>query len=717
MALDVAFQDAHQSDVPDPVSALQAMGYEHEYIERAINVHKKSIRGTRFDLSLLIDIISRLKVRDAANHKRPKNPPFKGHFDKIEDALKLQVDDAVDFRYENGRYIVCKVLSKTREQTCGHWVLLLHPLGEPLSVEKHNRYCTAQIELHRLAAPKSVSLRKLRVKSHPMSSVQIDDYVDINPLCETGPDQYGWTHGRIIKMDATSAQIKVVFFNEAAHRHEAQWVHLEDEQEVAPFKSKVVQQSESTQSSVDMVDSNQSIPSHSNVFEAMPSNDSFVLPRCASYSMGSHLSRHSMFSINSNLSSDSMGSPNAPFSPNSPFSPKYSMPTHQDIVSQLVAFGYRLKDVRNAMDSVSNPSDINEVMAYIAATAIIQSGCKPVEMPPMTVAISEMSEHGIEESEQETDDEDDDDDGDDDGDDHEHKRKESGVSGHSPSHSGSASSELYDEVPMDLGPAPMMSPYALRKRHTVTFSAASITQSLRSHSKSLSAMTISAKPFQIISPPPHLAKYQFDASAVLPSLPLSNAPSNESQLECGVFGVHPIKLPAMLFAEKDYGAPIPNILVKLKYELFMTDGQMEYGVFKKKADDDMLERIVRTIDSGKIEEIDFHTVNGVLTAQLISMWFDKLPQRILDDVDGERIEKCKSISVAGHIIESDIGEPLESYFKWLLDLCVDVTENEKRNGMSIKNMSEAIAPCLRTGHLGNSGKFVQLAILWRHFSK
>ena len=43
---------------------------------------------------------------------------------------------------------------------------------------------------------------------------------------------------------------------------------------------------------------------------------------------------------------------------------------------------------------------------------------------------------------------------------------------------------------------------------------------------------------------------------------------------------------------------------------------------------------------------------------------------------------------------SDIGEPYISYLKWLLDLCIDISFNQKINKMSSKAMAIVISPNL-----------------------
>ena len=64
-------------------STLSAMGYEQEYIRRAVAVYKRTkpvhrANHEEHDLSLLVEIISRLKVKDASKDKQIE---FRAHFE------------------------------------------------------------------------------------------------------------------------------------------------------------------------------------------------------------------------------------------------------------------------------------------------------------------------------------------------------------------------------------------------------------------------------------------------------------------------------------------------------------------------------------------------------------------------------------------------------------------------------------------------------------
>ncbi len=83
-------------------SKLTAMGYEAKYIERAMAVHRRSKRGSDYSLSLLIDIISRLKAKDASKRQSTEFVP---HFESAKEALKLEVADSVDYRCMSSLYV------------------------------------------------------------------------------------------------------------------------------------------------------------------------------------------------------------------------------------------------------------------------------------------------------------------------------------------------------------------------------------------------------------------------------------------------------------------------------------------------------------------------------------------------------------------------------------------------------------------------------------
>merc|ERR1712228_479708 len=164
------------------------------------------------------------------------NPPvrdvFVAHFTNIEEPLGLAVNDFVDYRYENGRYLLCKIIAKSIELKN---MMLLHPVGKPIYDTKYDRLVDIYEEYYKLAAAKSVCLKKIQSKTHIFSSLHINDYIDINPYCN-GHD--GWKNGKIIKLDNNSSQIKVVYHNDVDNKNYSYWVHMLNNAEVAEFRSK-----------------------------------------------------------------------------------------------------------------------------------------------------------------------------------------------------------------------------------------------------------------------------------------------------------------------------------------------------------------------------------------------------------------------------------------------------------------------------------------------
>ena len=170
--------------------SLQAMGFADSYISRAISVHEKSKRGTNYDIAWLIEIISRLKSKDKSKqyYNDDQVQPFRSCFSSMNEvlsSLNLRKGKAVDYRYENGRFLLCEVQS-VRTNNHQHTILSLHPMGVSVSNTKHDRICNLFHEYHRIRAPKSVSLRTVSPKDVVLYSLQIDAYVDVNPIHRKG---------------------------------------------------------------------------------------------------------------------------------------------------------------------------------------------------------------------------------------------------------------------------------------------------------------------------------------------------------------------------------------------------------------------------------------------------------------------------------------------------------------------------------------------------
>eukprot|EP01084_Bolivina_argentea_P003296 6180_1 len=52
-----------------PFAILLSMGYTETYIERAMNIHRKTRHGTNWNLSILVDILDRIKTKENTFNK------------------------------------------------------------------------------------------------------------------------------------------------------------------------------------------------------------------------------------------------------------------------------------------------------------------------------------------------------------------------------------------------------------------------------------------------------------------------------------------------------------------------------------------------------------------------------------------------------------------------------------------------------------------------
>ena len=156
-----------------------------------------------------------------------------------------------------------------------------------------------------------------------------------------------------------------------------------------------------------------------------------------------------------------------------------------------------------------------------------------------------------------------------------------------------------------------------------------------------------------------------------------------------IFGIDPQQLNSTLLLDSDYESPIPNVLIKLKNEIFKNDGHLIEGMFRIAPNATDCKRVEDELNDGKFLEINFSEIQSVLLANLIKIWFRQLPQPILQLIDSSKIEKVQitqSMDDVLDIIHNDLKEPYKSYFKWLVDLCVDIAKYKDKNKMGIKNM-------------------------------
>lgn len=715
------------------MAALQAMGYSKEHISRAITVHSKSKQGSDYDISLLVEIIGRLKAKDKA--KARELTIFSPFYESIRDVLCLKAHDVVDYRFENGRYILCKVVQI--ESTSK--VAELHPLGEPDSVTKHNRHCSIYTEYrhHKLAKPRSISLRVLKNSAHPLFGSALDDYIDVNPMHKHG--HYGWRHGRIIKMDSKSSQVKVLYFHEREKTNCSYWFHLENGNEVAAFRTKVdgdlnphiaanpttstlaihstntittpsqllplletLEVRENTEKSKSntvrrkhskhrnsgpslcsnsLLSMNQSVPSQHSSILVPSSTTSTISDHNSDYQVLDTpifaSSRRSMLhplSCSKELSSKEqrLKSSTASEISNGLRSLASDVSVEWDdkriaIVHQLHAFGYSPKDIMRAMEAVNDGHDINQVIEYIA---IQTAKCKSRHKNRKSKSSKTRSETPDDETSADDEDEEEEEEADD--------NKSEDAMYHSFFHHDQRTVIEYD-------PKYAMNRWMAAQRN-------------RKQTES--------------SPTPALPDTPVDA----PADPLELAADSNVL----VFGMEPLSLSSQVLDSKDYGAPIPLILIKLKETLFLKNGHLIEGIFRIRSHHADCKLIEERLHDADVHAVDFSKIHCVLIANLIQLWFEKLPRRVLEDVDVEGMKAVKNMKGAEQMVEDEMGEPYESYFKWLLDLCIETTKYEKHNKMSIKNMAEVLAPALfgamKEHERVRIVKFVQLCILWRHFA-
>ena len=142
--------------------------------------------------------------------------PFKSHMDLIM-ARNLRVNDRIDFRDNNGKYVYCTIMQKQ---------------GSKLSLNLYGKMmeCDYNQDLDKLAVDGSISSRP----GHRLGYLKIGDFVDINP-CFMIP-QIEWTFGEIVNKDIYSGQIEVKF--EYKRKFYKLWVHIDNVAEVAIFGSK-----------------------------------------------------------------------------------------------------------------------------------------------------------------------------------------------------------------------------------------------------------------------------------------------------------------------------------------------------------------------------------------------------------------------------------------------------------------------------------------------
>ena len=132
------------------IKQLEMMGYDRKYILQAMEVHKQYTPGTNWNLSLLVEIILRIQTGE---FQRMLRREFVPHYDSMNEPSLLQINDTVDYRFDNGRYILCKIIEKDSQQN----IIKLRPVGLEANDTKHDQLCNINHGYTKLAPPRSVS--------------------------------------------------------------------------------------------------------------------------------------------------------------------------------------------------------------------------------------------------------------------------------------------------------------------------------------------------------------------------------------------------------------------------------------------------------------------------------------------------------------------------------------------------------------------------------
>eukprot|EP01084_Bolivina_argentea_P157821 275009_1 len=212
------------------VSLLSTMGFDKNYIIRAIKVHERSRFGTQWNLNILVEIMGLLEEKDST---------IAYHFASVTEALELRIYDRVDYRCEDGRFILCCIVEKNIMDN--NHIIKLKPVSysfhTPLLDEKCFKYCNINLEYTKLAVAHSISSLTIP-QLHVFSALEVNDYLDVNPLDR--PGHKGWKTGKIVKMEGNSAQIEVLYYNDFGNTGYTYWFNLLNVEEVAEFRTKTM---------------------------------------------------------------------------------------------------------------------------------------------------------------------------------------------------------------------------------------------------------------------------------------------------------------------------------------------------------------------------------------------------------------------------------------------------------------------------------------------
>lgn len=150
-----------------------------------------------------------------------------------------------------------------------------------------------------------------------------------------------------------------------------------------------------------------------------------------------------------------------------------------------------------------------------------------------------------------------------------------------------------------------------------------------------------------------------------------------------------------------YRSRIPLVLVRMHQFLVANKAFQTVGIFRLAPDSAECARLKAAInaDVTAIERARSgdYTDPSACVSNLIKVWLRELPVALFHAIPGAQLATIGSHTPADElerIIAAHLKEPQQSIFRWLLDLCCDVTLHSDVNKMTAKNVAICIGPNL-----------------------
>ncbi|KNC48082.1 uncharacterized protein AMSG_11801 [Thecamonas trahens ATCC 50062] len=142
---------------------------------------------------------------------------------------------------------------------------------------------------------------------------------------------------------------------------------------------------------------------------------------------------------------------------------------------------------------------------------------------------------------------------------------------------------------------------------------------------------------------------------------------------------------------EDNGFSIPQPLALLRAAFLANGGLTHSNIFRGSVLEDELQDTKDLLNRKQFTANS--TTNIEIIAALIKVWYRECEPNLLNTVPIESFDACDSEAQCLELLES-IPEPHLNLLKYLLVFLADVARNESVNGMSVRNLSIAMAPNL-----------------------